>query len=219
LKVDYNPRVDFPKRNRMVKFLGAVLLLAAGLIFTGGPGIPHPAHAQHPTLSIPTVTGTPSGPIAAVYFNLVQIPVLAGPGQNFPQVGLLVAGQKVPALGASPGGEWVMIAYPGVPSGIGWVYGSLVGVDKPLEMVTPPATPTPRVTPTLNPTLEAQMAGFVVTPTRLPTFTPAAPQPAPTFEAPGIGGLEPGAIPIGFIIIGLAVLGLFGTMLTFLRGR
>jgi hypothetical protein len=177
------------------------------------------AYAQHPTLSIPTVTGTPAGPIASVYQNLVQIPVRSGPGQNYPEVGLLTAGQKVPAVGSSPGGDWVKIVYPGVPGGTAWVFGNLVSVSGPLPAVSPPPTPTPRVTPTLDPTLAAQAFVENIQPTRLPTFTSAPPLVLPTFEASEPGFMTQRNIPMGFVVVGLAVVGLFGIFLSLLRGR
>jgi hypothetical protein len=177
------------------------------------------AYAQHPTLSIPTVTGTPAGPVASVYQNLVQIPVRSGPGQNYPEIGLLTAGQKVPAVGTSPGGEWVKIIYPGVQGGVAWVFGNLVGVSGPLPVVSPPPTPTPRVTPTLDPTLAARALVENVQPTRLPTFTAAPPLAVPTIEAVEPGFLAQRNIPMGFVVVGLAVVGLFGIFLSLLRGR
>jgi hypothetical protein len=176
------------------------------------------AHAQHPTLSIPTVTGTPEGPMASVKASLIFIPVRSGPGQNYLEIGVLVENQKVPALGTSPGGDWVKIGYPGVPEGVGWVHNNLVDVTKPLRVVDPPPTPTPRVTPTLNPTLAAQIV-IDIEPTRLPTFTPAPPVMLPTFPAQETSFLAGRNIPMGFLIIGLAVVGFFGTVLSLLRGR
>jgi hypothetical protein len=178
----------------------------------------HTAHAQHPTLSIPTVTGTPEGPMASVKASLIFIPVRSGPGQNYLEIGVLVENQKVPALGTSPGGDWVKIGYPGVPERVGWVHNHLVDVTRPVGVVEPPPTPTPRVTPTLNPTLAAQFV-VEVEPTRLPTFTPAPPVLLPTFPAQETSFLAGRNIPMGFLIVGLAVVGFFGTVLSLLRGR
>lgn len=173
--------------------------------------------AQQPTVSVPTVTGTPPGPMATVYGNLAQVTVLSGPSQSFPAIGILVSNQVVPALGATFGGDWVQIAYPGVEGGKGWVYHTFVSVDKTLPLVTPPATPTARVTPTLDPTLASRFIPEV-TPTHLPTFTLPPPVIVPTYTDPG-SPLTGGNLPMGFLIIGLAVVGFFGTFLSFLRGR
>jgi len=55
-----------------------------------------------------------------------------------------------------------------------------------------------------------------MTPTRLPTFTPPPALAPPTFEANSGRG---GGVPMGLIIFGLAGVGLFGGLISFLRGR
>jgi hypothetical protein len=197
-----------------------LVVIVGAAVLSGAADLPgETAYAQHPTLSFPTVTGTPAGPVASVYQNLIQIAVFAGPGQNYPEIGLLTAGQKVPALGTSSGQDWVQIAYPGVPGGKGWVFANLVALSGPLKVVSPPPTPTPRVTPTLNPTLAAQAVVENVQPTLLPTFTSAPPLVIATFEAGEPGLLARPNIPVGFIVAGLAIVGMFGIMLSLLRGR
>ena len=130
---------------------------------------------QQPTVAIPTVTGTPSGPIAVVWSDPEeQINVRSGPGTDYPKVGVLLNRQQVPALGATPGGSWVQIAYPGVESGVAWVYAPLVRIDGILPIVEPPPTPTPLTTPTIDPTLASQFIVDIPS-TRLPTFTPPPP--------------------------------------------
>ena len=112
-----------------------------------------------------------------------------------------------------------MIRYEGVPGSIGWVYAlyvSLTGsAGRELPRVEVPPTPTAASTPTINPTLAA---AFIPTEnaTRLPTFTAAAPLSVPTFadETPAAG-----RIPIGLLILGFVVVGVLGTMISFLRGR
>jgi hypothetical protein len=200
-----------------VKMLLFSLLMVSGCIWLlVSPGS-LTAHAQQPTVSVPTVTGTPPGPMATVYGNLSQVTVLSGPGPSFPPIGILVAYQTVPAYGTTFGGDWVQIGYPGVEGGRGWVYHTFVSVDKTLPLVTPPATPTPRVTPTLDPTLAARFV-VEVTPTQLVTFTVPPPVIIPTYgDQDSI--LTGGNLPVGFLIIGLAVVGFFGTFISFLRGR
>ncbi len=174
--------------------------------------------AQQPTGSIPTVTGTPEDATVKVYENQMMINVHTGPGYDYPVIGILVAGQTVPALGMDRDGNWVQIVYMGVPGNIGWVAKSLVNLKGDLVILTPPATQAPRETPTLDPTLAARYAQPVSAPTRLPTYTVPAPLTVPTFTGNSTS-LSNGNFPIGFLIIGLAVLGLFGTLLSFLRGR
>lgn len=171
--------------------------------------------AQLPTVAVPTVTGTPGGPMAVVEAgNEPQANLRSGPGALFDRVGILLVGQRVPAKGRSPGGEWILVEYPGAPGGTGWIYAPLVRIDPPtqLPIVEPPPTPTPAQTATIDPTLAAR---FVVTqvPTRLPTFTPPPPLQIPTFVAetsPSLAG-----IPMGFVIIGLAALGVFFGIIAF----
>ncbi len=201
--------------------LGAlVCLLIGGLWLSQVSSARADVSAQQPTGSIPTVTGSPSGPMASVNFEREIIYVWAGPGSDYPRIGILVAGQVVPALGRSQGDGldfYVKIAYPGVTGGVGWVYAPLVSVNGSLPLVKPPPTPTPRVTPTIDPTLAAQ---FVIEfgPTQMPTFTQPAPLTIPTFAAGGSAS-APTRVPMGFFIIGLAVIGLFGAVIAILRGR
>jgi uncharacterized protein YraI len=173
---------------------------------------------QQPTVSIATVTGTPSGTIATVYSDPEdQINVRSGPGTDYPKVGVLLNRQQVPALGATPGGSWIQIVYPGVEGGVAWVYAPLVRLDGILSIVEAPPTPTPLVTPTIDPTLAAQFI-VDVPPTRLPTYTPPPPLVLPTFE-PEVIRTGTGGVPIGFVITGLTVLGVFGLVISLLRRR
>jgi hypothetical protein len=175
--------------------------------------------AQLPTGSIPTVTGTPVGALAVVLDNEQGfVNVRAGPSTvAYDTVGVLVVGQQVPALGRSPGGDWVQVAYPGVPGGVAWVWSDLVEVKGSLPVLEPPPTSTPLVTATIDPTLAAEFL-VEVPPTRLPTFTEPPPVSIPTFpsQAPIT---TPSRVPMGLIIIGMSVIGLFGMLISFLRGR
>ncbi len=178
------------------------------------------AKADVLTQSGPATTVAPPAVGSSATVNLGdqdQINVRSGPGVDYELVGTLLAGQQVPALGRSPGGEWVQITYPSGPGGIGWVYAYLVTVDGSLPVVEIPPTPTPKVTPTIDPTLAAQ---FIVNPqpTRLPTFTPPGPLVIPTFTdaAPvqRVGGSQ-----MIYIMLGLAVIGFVGILLSFIRVR
>jgi len=176
------------------------------------------AFAQQPTVSIPTVTSSPFGTMVTVNQDQEQINVRAGPSQDYPIVGVLQQGEKVPALGRSVGGDWIEIAYPIADGGVAWVYAYLVSISGgDLPIVVPPPTPTPRVTPTIDPTLAAQFI-IEVGPTRLPTFTQPPPLIIPTYTAAPQVNIAAG-LPMGFIIIGLGVIGLFGLMISVFRGR
>jgi hypothetical protein len=194
-------------------FLVVGMALAQISLVEAGPAY------QIPTGSIPTVTGTSVGAIATVLDNEQgYINLRAGPSTvAYEIVGMLMARQQVPALGRSPGGDWVEVAYPGVPGGVAWIWSDLVEVKGTLLIVEPPPTPTPKITATIDPTLAAQFL-VEIPPTRLPTFT----EP-PTLSIPTLPVDAPiatsGKVPMGFIIIGMAVVGMFGALISFLGGR
>jgi len=171
-----------------------------------------PALAEDAT-PIPTVTSTPMGTTVVVLGGgNPQINVRAGPGGNWPIIGVLVVGERVPAIGRTPMGEWIKIVYPGSKTGTGWVYSYLVRVEGgDLPIVEPPPTPTPATTPTVDPTLAAQFL-VQVPPTRLPTFTPPPPLVVPTFVAPQTAGVR---FPSALVIFGLFALGVFGILVSF----
>ena len=172
---------------------------------------------QIPTVSIPTVTSSPMGASVTVTREQDQINVRSGPSTDYPIVGVLIAGQQVPALGRSVGGQWIQVVYPGGPDGVAWVYAPLVIPAGELPIIEPPPSPTPRTTPTIDPTLAAQFI-VEVPPTRLPTFTAPPPLALPTFSDPSAVGVTR-RIPMGLLIVGLSVIGLFGMLITFLRSR
>ena len=205
--------------NGKVVFL---LFLSFGLIllglFTPASSI---AFAQQPTGSVPTVTGTPSGPTITVDPSLDVIKIYAGPSSfDYPAIGVLLANESAPALGrAKDRLDWIQIYYPGVPGSKAWVYGLYVKLSPgaSLPSIDIPPTPTPVSTPTIDPTLEAAFIGQQ-TPTRLPTFTPPPPLELPSFAEPATTGGNTG-IPAGLLILGLGLFGFFGVLISYLRGR
>ena len=88
-----------------VFFIIVVCLLLALFDYTE----PAVVRAQQPTGSIPTVTGTPAGPTVKVDPSIPQVRVYAGPSSfDYPAVGVLVAGETVPALTRAQGREdWI----------------------------------------------------------------------------------------------------------------
>ena len=173
--------------------------------------------AQQPTGTVPTVTGTPAGPFVTVNLDQDFINIRSGPSSYFyPRVGVLLSGQSAPALGRSPGGDWIMIAYPGAPGNVGWIYAPNVSLTARdfLTVVDAPPTPTPLATPTIDPTLAA---AFIIpeTPTRLPTFTPPAPLAIPTFIDEAQSNTS--RIPMGLVIFILGFVGLLGALISVLR--
>jgi len=157
-----------------------------------------------------------SGPLITVYYDQELIGVCAGPSSyNYDQIGILAAGEQAPALGYSPDGNWIQIVYMGVPGGKGWVYAPQVSISPgSLPRLPAPPTATPRTTPTIDPTYVAAF-GLQLAPTHLPTLTPPAPLQRPTFvEQTGTGS----KVPFGLIILGLALIGILGAVISFLRG-
>ena len=197
-----------------VVLFGLCLLIA--LLLGRAAGV---AQAQIPTGSIPTVTGTPVGAIALVLDNEQGfINVRGGPSTvAYDIIGVLVEGSQVPALGRTPGGDWIEISYPGVPGGVAWVYTDLLDVRGTLPVIEPPPTVTPQITATIDPTLAAQFL-VEVPPTRLPTYTAPPPISQPTFPVDAPIASQ-GRFPMGLVIIGMAIIGLFGTLLSLLSGR
>jgi hypothetical protein len=195
-----------------------IILLIVGLAIIG---ITTPARAselaQLPTVSIPTVTGTPMGPYIIVNTDQDQINVRALPDPLSTKVGVLLAGQKVAAKGRV--GQWVWIDYPGIPGDRGWVYAPLVTIyGGELPIVEPPPTITPLYTPTIDPTLAAQFI-ITVAPTRLPTFTAPPPLVIPTFPPESGGPIGTGKLPMGMVIVGIGAIGIFLALLSLIRGR
>jgi hypothetical protein len=180
-------------------------------------------HAQQPTGSIPTVTGTAEGPSALVDSSLTEgILVYAGPSTfDYEPVGYLLANETVYLIGRAEGkDDWFQIYYPGVPGSTAWVYALyLVKLSQggKVPVVEIPPTPTPNSTPTINPTLEAAFIGQK-TATRLPSFTPPPPLDLPQFTDVNPPQMTRG-IPAGLIILSLGLFGFFGAVISYLRGR
>jgi hypothetical protein len=208
---------SLPKSIIALWLLVLMSCMVAGIFSASQPVV---VYAQQPTGSIPTVTGTPTGPTVKVDQSVSQVRVYAGPSSfDYPAVGVLVAGEIAPALGRARGREdWIQIYYAGIPGARAWVFGLYVSLSPGalLPLIELPPTPTPFSTPTINPTLEAAFIGQQ-TPTRLPTFTPPPPLELPSFtdadSAPTMG------VPTGLLILSIGLFGFFGAIISYLRGR
>lgn len=201
---------------RLLIFVAVSILGLALLALGQASGV---AHAQQPTVAVPTVTGTPEGAYVIVDTSQDQVNVRSGPGTDFPAVGVLVGGEKAGAEGRSAAGLWIQIVYPSVEGGLAWVYSPLVTLfeqGSTLPIIEPPPTPTPRVTPTIDPTLAAQFV-LEIPATRLPTFTAPPPLEIPTFEPPSAPGAA--GLPMGMIITAIGLIGLLGAAASYLRER
>jgi len=149
-----------------------------------------------------------SGVFATVIYS-EQINVRGGPSTvYYPIVGQAYPGDVFTALGVSPGREWVQVAFPGAPGGVGWLYAIFVSVEGgELQVVEPPPTATPIATMTINPTFAAAFV-FQPTSTRMPTFTPPPPLEVPQFEDEVAN--RPSGIATGWYVLGLLLVGGIG---------
>lgn len=207
---------------RKIKATTLLMVIFSGMALTLYRPVQTSALAQQPTGSIPTVTGTPSGAIVALYLDETrpQEDVYSGPSTyEYPKIGVLLAGQEVPAYGYSQDKQWIQIYYPGVPGSVAWVYAPYVKIVKigQLPQLEAPPTPTLISTPvsSIDPTLEAAFNTPVIS-TRLPTFT--APAPLALAQFPVDQSTE-NSVPMGLLIFGLGFVGALGAFISFLRGR
>ena len=163
------------------------------------------------------VASTPTGIVATVIYG-DPINVRSGPSTvYYPIIGQLFPGDVVPALGVSPGREWVQISYSGGQGGMGWVYASFVSVSGgELLVAEPPPTPAPLVTATIDPTFAAAFS-LQPTQTRLPTFTPPSPLTVPQFA--DASAPRPSGIASGVFVISLGLIGLIGLLVSFVLHR
>lgn len=156
---------------------------------------------------------TPSGIYVTVTYS-DPINVRGGPSTvHYPVVGRMSPGDTAPALGVSPGREWVQIAYPAAPGGVGWVYAIYVSVTggEPL-VVEAPFTATPPVTATIDATLAAAF-NFQPTATRLPTFTPPPPLTVPQYTE--VVSPRRAIVAPGIFVASLLILGAVGMLVSF----
>jgi len=194
-------------------------LLVISYFLLGVNNLTQMAFAQQPTGSVPTVTGTPKGPMASIKIGLTEdhANVRSGPSTLYDAIGIITTGQSVPVLGKSIGGDWLLIEYAGVTGGKGWVWALYMDVTPgEIPIVEMPPSPQPKVTFTIDPTMASQ---FISTPltTRLPTFTPPPALVIPTYV---LGSPQKFAgIPIGFIIIILFGLGIIISLFAYFQSR
>jgi hypothetical protein len=206
-------------KRKIVLFIFFVLMFG-GMVLGFYLPLQSPVSAQQPTGSIPTVTGTPQGVIVALYLDRAQEDVYSGPSSyDYPRIGVLLAGQEMPAYGISENGNYIKIYYPGVPDSVAWVYAPYVKIVKTGELpkLVAPPTPTAATTPvvSINSTLAAAFDTPVVS-TRMPTFTAPAPLAIATFVD---DASRSSRVPTGLLIFGFGFIGALGVLISFLRGR
>ena len=118
----------------MKRFWFKVLMGGLTVAILGFSAILSPDHAG----AVQEVS-TPTGILATVIYT-EPINVRSGPSTVFyPIIGQLQPGDIVPALGVSPGREWVQISFAGGVNGIGWIYASFVTISGgELQIAEPP---------------------------------------------------------------------------------
>jgi Bacterial SH3 domain len=174
-----------------------------------------------------TDTPAPQVSSTAMFITVIteepKINVRMGPSSSiYPVVGSLLRGATAPALGRSPGGDWVQIEFPGAPYDKGWVYSPLVQVSPgTLLVIEPPPTPVQPPTSTIDPTLAAQYPTILPTTTHLPTFTPPAFITVRAYTETSIASSasSSNSVPLAIVIIALAILGVIGFFLSLILSR
>jgi hypothetical protein len=191
----------------------SIYLIALVLIFASLASSSAEVLAQQPTETPAAQTGI----FITVLYDEPQINIRLGPSSTiYPVVGTMLSGQTAPALGRSPGGDWIQIEFPSAPNGKGWVYSPLVALSPgTLQIAEPPPTPVPPATSTIDPTLAAQFV-IVPTSTRPPTFTPPPALTVPAYTQPARIFSED-TIPLASLILAFFVLGVVGFLLSLIR--
>ncbi len=167
----------------------------------------------------PTPAASQTGIFITVLGDEQFANIRVGPSASiYPVIGQLFPGDTAPALGRSPGGDWIQIEFAGAPNNKGWVYSPLVLLSPgTLQIVEPPPTPIPPPTSTIDPTLAAQ---FLIEPTntRLPTFTPPSPLSTPMYTQSASTD-NSNDIPMAIVILSLGGFGIFVFILSVFMPR
>ncbi|MCO6449988.1 MAG: PKD domain-containing protein [Caldilineales bacterium] len=132
----------------VIAIVAALLLVVASLFNRGEPAVPTPTPGGPGTGGIIIVIPTP-GPADPTITAIANTPMQAGPGYNYPLVGILAAGQKAEAVGVNQSANWIAISVPDAAGDVAWVESNLVqanGIDN-LPIITAPPVPTPTAAP------------------------------------------------------------------------
>jgi len=211
---DFQKSKLHPKKYKYL-FPALLVLICSWWMFENPPAR---VLAQEPT---PTITLSQS-PTQGMYITVTtttedHVNVRGGPSSTiYPVIGSLPVGATAPAIGRSPGGDWVLIEYPHQNGNKGWVYIGYITVSNGiLPIVDPPPTPLPPPAATIDPTLAAQF-NSVPTSTRLPTFTPA-----PALVSPAYTQAQSSASKLpftsGIVILAMGIIGTLGFLYSFLQ--
>ena len=102
-----------------------IIGLLAGFFFLLNPkALTGQVYAQQSTGSVPTVTGTPKGPMASLKVGLTEdhANVRSGPSTLYDAIGIVYTGTSIPVLAsqlAETGCWWITRAYPAGLDGYG----------------------------------------------------------------------------------------------------
>jgi uncharacterized protein YraI len=157
---------------------GAIVLAVIVVVLFGGDA--GGAGGAEPTP--PTTTAAPLG-IGVVGELTAGSAVRQGPGQEFPELGILQAGRKVNVVGRNQSSTWFQILFPPESQGRGWVSATNLqlpdGAASQIEIVA-------GTTPTAVP----------------PTSTPVPTQPPPTATQPAVATAVPRQVDISLSTAG-----------------
>ncbi len=125
--------------------MGVFLWLLASLVGGGQPTpTPMPPLTTIPTLAPSTpVKGKPTLTTTRTTY------IYAGPGTDYPQIGLLQEGLSADIIGVNAQKDWWAIKFPQASNGIGWVANDAVSVTHATDVPTlqSPILPTPTTAP------------------------------------------------------------------------
>ncbi|HMQ55734.1 MAG TPA: SH3 domain-containing protein, partial [Anaerolineae bacterium] len=125
---------------------------------TATPRQPTATPTANPTI-VPTRVPAPipAPPVGAGVAQLAvnaNLNVRAGPGTNYPILGVLLYGQKAEIIGRNPQGDWWQVRFAGTYNDHGWVsaaYATAVNISNVPIVYAPPPPPPPPAKPTATP--------------------------------------------------------------------
>jgi uncharacterized protein YraI len=159
---------------------GAIVLAVIVVVLFGRQGS---AGGAEPT----PATATPAPPGIGVVGELTAgSAVRQGPGNEFPELGILPAGRKVNVVGRNQSSTWFQILFPPESQGRGWVSATNVrlpeGAASQIEIVSGTTIDRPTAAP--------------------PTSTPVPTQPPPTATQPAVATAVPRQVDISLSTAG-----------------
>lgn len=105
-----------------------------------------------PDVTAPMVTATPTPNFNVFGIVSGEINIRYGPGADYVRLGVAQAGDRLEIVGYHTTLDWVQIAYPTAPNGIGWVSRSLLDITGDVRTTRPISQTDFSAQPTLTPT-------------------------------------------------------------------